>query len=168
MESDANIPPGQRTTAGLQHTMKHLSCKLQFSLLPVTCLDQFQPEAFVYTFSPKFKIATLLSPYLETMSWIFHNQFVWLIFCSQHLKQRRWSRLLWASYMCQGLLFCAIRQPCRYDSVAFEEHCGDGVMCTYFSPWSLHSNGLQRLDHTKDPFTKNGWWSCPWVCLPQK
>ena len=33
MEGNGSIPPGQRTTTGLQHTMKHFSCKLQLLTL---------------------------------------------------------------------------------------------------------------------------------------
>ena len=74
MESGAKIPPGQRTTTGLQHTMKPLSCKLQILVLSVACLDQLQWEVmFVYTTSPKFEKLTLHTPYLERMKRIFLN-----------------------------------------------------------------------------------------------
>ena len=86
MESDAKIPPGQKTTTGLQHTMKHLSCKLKISLLSIACLDQLQPEAFVYTSSPEFIKVTLYTPYLQTKK-LFFLIIVWLLVCSQYFKQ---------------------------------------------------------------------------------
>lgn len=88
--------------------------------------------------------------------------------CLQYARQWRWPRLLRASYLCQRLLLCSFGQPRRHDSAALEEHCWDGVMRLYSSSWALYPNGLQGMDYSEDPFTKNERWSCPWVCPSQK